>query len=73
MEENEEDYSGLKLVTPLKNPCLFTCQMQCSQEQNNCCPNEPGVTHAGLTETEIFPVGHGCFPSQQVMNLKENS
>lgn len=50
--------------------------MQLQAEQNNCCLNELEVIHAGLTETEIFPTGLACFPSQpsqQVMNLKENS
>lgn len=33
IEENKENPAGLKLVTPLKNPCIFTCQMQCSQNK----------------------------------------
>lgn len=33
MEENKEDPAGLKLVIPLKNLCLFTYQMQCSQNK----------------------------------------
>lgn len=37
MEENKEGHTELQLVTSLKGPCLFTCQIQYSQNEKVLC------------------------------------
>lgn len=59
-----------------EKPLPFHMPDAMQAEQNSCWLNELEVTHAGLTETEIFPTGRACFPSQpaqQVLSLKESS